>query len=167
MKIIVACCKNMGIGYKNKIPWYLPPDLKFFKKLTSKDKNSAIVMGKNTWESLSIKPLPNRHNLILSKTLNNNDISHCKDTLVFNNKKLLMDHLTEKKYPTWIIGGESVYNDFIKEPSLREIYLTTIMKDYKVDTYFPNVPVKFYLEYKTCVKKYGNIYYTFSKYSKM
>ena len=50
--MIVAYCKNRGIGQNNLIPWYIPEDFKYFKKMTSNVKNSGIIMGKNTWESL-------------------------------------------------------------------------------------------------------------------
>ena len=60
MKLIVAFSKNLGIGYKNKIPWNLKKDLKYFKNLTIGKGNNAIVMGKNTWKSLPVKSLPKR-----------------------------------------------------------------------------------------------------------
>ena len=66
INIIAAMAKNRVIGRGNKLPWHIPQDLKHFKRLTSK-KNSAVVMGRNTWESLPIKPLPNRRNYILTK----------------------------------------------------------------------------------------------------
>ena len=53
--VIVAHDKKNGIGYKNKLPWHLEHDMNMFKMLTS---NNVVIMGKNTWESLPIKPLP-------------------------------------------------------------------------------------------------------------
>ena len=49
--------KNGGIGNNNSLPWHISSDLKNFKKLTL---NSPIIMGRRTWESLKIKPLPNQ-----------------------------------------------------------------------------------------------------------
>ena len=66
MKLILACDLNGGIGYKNKLPWYIPLDLKRFKNLTQ---NGVVVMGRKTWESLPKKPLPKRVNVVVSKTL--------------------------------------------------------------------------------------------------
>ena len=57
------CIKR--IGYKNKIPWLLKNDLKYFKKLTIGNNNNAVVMGRKTWESLPVNKLPKRDNLIL------------------------------------------------------------------------------------------------------
>jgi dihydrofolate reductase len=166
MKMIVACCKNMGIGYKNKIPWHLPPDLKYFKKLTCQEKNSTIVMGKNTWESLNTKPLPKRKNIILSKSLNQNDVSKYKNTFVFKNIPELTEYITEKKDPVWIIGGENIYAQFIHHPQLNEIYLTRILGNYKVDTHFPDIPKDFKVASNISIETYKNILYTFSKYKK-
>ena len=66
INIIVAYCKNRGIGICNRLPWYLPQDLKRFKLLTTGDENS-IIMGRKTWESLPVKPLPKRKNIIVSR----------------------------------------------------------------------------------------------------
>ena len=68
INLIVAICNNNGIGYKNTLPWKIPTDLKKFKKLTQGKGNNAIIMGKNTYESIK-KSLPNRDNLILSTQL--------------------------------------------------------------------------------------------------
>ena len=65
--IIVALDKENGIGLDNNIPWYEPDDLKHFSKMTKGNNNNAIIMGSKTWESLPIKPLKGRDNLILSR----------------------------------------------------------------------------------------------------
>ena len=68
MNLIVAYCKNRGIGFKNTLPWKLSLDMNRFKKLTIGNKNNAVIMGRNTWESLPLKykPLPKRTNIILT-----------------------------------------------------------------------------------------------------
>ena len=68
-KIIVATCKNNGIGYCDTLPWNIKEDLRHFSKLTKGNGKNAIVMGKNTWESIGHKPLPNRDNFVLSTTM--------------------------------------------------------------------------------------------------
>ena len=67
INIIAALSKNRVIGINNRLPWSIPEDLKYFKRLTS-GKNQAIVMGRKTWDSLPIKPLPNRRNWVLTKS---------------------------------------------------------------------------------------------------
>ena len=52
-----------GIGIGGKLPWHISEDLKNFKQLTL---DTKIVMGRKTWESLPVKPLPQRKNIVLS-----------------------------------------------------------------------------------------------------
>src|ERR1041384_8375655 len=63
MKAIAAMSENRVIGNGNKIPWHIPEDFKWFKKMTT---GNVVVMGRKTFESLG-KPLPNRTNLILTR----------------------------------------------------------------------------------------------------
>ncbi|WP_370284300.1 dihydrofolate reductase [Pseudooceanicola sp.] len=62
--LVVARARNGAIGKGNKIPWHIPADLKLFQRETS---GSAILMGRNTWESLPVKPLKNRMNIVVSR----------------------------------------------------------------------------------------------------
>jgi dihydrofolate reductase len=133
--MIVAFDKERGIGNKNTLPWHFSEDLKRFSKLTKGSGNNAIVMGKNTWNSLPKKPLPNRDNLILSTTLQlipNNSIK------IFSNTTLLQDFCNKQKYDTvWIIGGSQVYKELITELDINLIYVTLIHDIYNCDTFFP------------------------------
>ena len=65
ISIIAAVAKNRAIGYKNKLIYWLPNDLKRFKALTT---GHTIVMGRNTYLSLPKGALPNRRNVVLSRT---------------------------------------------------------------------------------------------------
>ena len=67
IKLIWAQDSSGGIGINNKLPWHFSEDLQKFKSLTL---NSTIVMGRKTWESLKIKPLPKRKNIVLSSKKN-------------------------------------------------------------------------------------------------
>jgi len=121
MKCIIACDINGGIGYKNKLPWdRIEGDLPRFKQLTE---NKIIVMGRNTWESLPVKPLPKRTNIVISNTMQQTD-----DIMVLPNIGKL-----KKANDVWVIGGakliESVWS------SIQEIYLTSIFTEYTCDTH--------------------------------
>ena len=62
--VIVAIDTKSGIiGVNNTLPWHIPKDLALFKALTI---NTPIIMGRRTWDSLPVKPLPSRHNIIIS-----------------------------------------------------------------------------------------------------
>ena len=81
--LIWAQDENGGIGKEGKLPWHISEDLKNFKKLTL---NSTILMGRKTWESLPIRPLPKRRNIVLSHKETTNvecytTIEECVDRL--------------------------------------------------------------------------------------
>ena len=61
-KAIAAMSLNRVIGKENKLPWHIPDELKWFKKMTT---GNVIIMGRKTWESIG-KPLPNRETIVLS-----------------------------------------------------------------------------------------------------
>jgi len=144
--MIVAMTKNMGIGYNNTLPWYIKNDLKNFSKLTKGNNNNAIIMGKNTWNSLPKKPLPNRTNIILSTTLNK-DLNDYNNTIIVNNINELFSFLEHNNFDDiWIIGGEMIYKLFINHKYLKEIHTTLVLENYECDTFFPGIPLNFELD---------------------
>ncbi len=130
-KLIVACDRKGGIGLKNKIPWHLSKDLKFFSSKTKGNGNNAVIMGKNTYKSIG-KLLPNRHNIILSTTLEEEpNLKICRNKLEVLNycKKNNFDEV-------WIIGGSQIYDLFLKEKNLIDtIFITVIDKDFECDCF--------------------------------
>ena len=91
-------------------------------------------MGNNTWNSLPKKPLPDRFNCILSS-----QYKRSKHNIeFFKNKNDFLRFTNNINYDNiWIIGGESIYKQFINEPYVKNIYLTHILHDFKCDTFFP------------------------------
>lgn len=138
INIIAAMAKNGVIGFNGGIPWHIPKDLRYFKNMTS-GKNSAIVMGRKTWDSLPVKPLPNRRNFVLTK---NNFHSTFPDGLVLKEPDDVI-RLRKIYSNIWIIGGESIYKEYINKPYIERLYLTEIADEYKGDTYFPKIPNHF------------------------
>ena len=152
VNIIVAYCKNNGIGYNNTLPWYIKSDLKKFKNLTSVNK-SAVLMGKNTYFSIkkyNVNGLVNRDNLILSTSLdidNNIDNNIVKS---FNNIEELELFIKNKHYDNlWIIGGEKIYNLFMNNYNNtllkpHNLYITYIDKEFDCDSFFPKIDLSKY-----------------------
>jgi dihydrofolate reductase len=135
MNIVVAVCKNGGIGYKNALPWALKKELNYFKHLTIGNGNNAIIMGKNTWLSMpKLKSLPKRENFVLSKSINKN--LNAKDFTFIKSMKRLDLLMTYNDI--WIIGGEQVYKNALQKGIVQNIFLTKIDKNYKCDTFFPD-----------------------------
>lgn len=101
---IVAIAQNFAIGKDGKLPWHYSADLKFFKQTTS---GNAIVMGRKTFDSIG-KPLPNRLNVVLSRT---NEIENSQ-ILVLRNKDEVLELSKYLKGDIFIIGGATIYQEF-------------------------------------------------------
>ena len=133
LNIIVAfSTKNFGIGYQNKLPWNIPEDLKNFSTLT---KNSVVIMGRNTWESIPInkRPLKNRTNVIVSSK---DDILKSENVIVIHPNEL--DNACQEWLKTsniFIIGGERLYKKFLGVAD--HVYATLVEKQYECDVFFP------------------------------
>ena len=135
--IIVAICKNNGIGYNNKIPWYIKEDLKIFSKLTRGNNNNAIIMGRNTFESLPNNFLPKRDNLILSSSIIIDEKREDNIIKTFDNVYAIINFCNNKKYEqVWVIGGQLIYETFIKNNIINNLFITKINNEYVCDKYF-------------------------------
>ena len=129
ISIIVAVSEDWGIGKDNELLWHISEDLKRFKRLTT---GKTVIMGKRTWESLPRKPLPGRKNIILT------DIPGER----FENSITaysIEDALSkcEKNEEVFVIGGGSVYNQFM--PIADRLYITHVHTSSPADVYFPKI----------------------------
>jgi len=144
-KLIVAHCKNNGIGINNNLPWSIKSDLKKFSKLTKDSGNNAVIMGSRTWLSIPKTPLKGRDNLILSGSiqLDNEKDNETEIIKSFKDIKSIKDYCEKKNYDTvWIIGGHQVYKVFLDDPDLKELHITYIDKEFNCDTFFPEFESK-------------------------
>lgn len=102
---IVAVAKNLAIGRNGKLPWHYSADLKFFKQTTIKN---AVVMGFNTWKSIG-KPLPNRLNVVLSRSAN---IENQPNVLLLRSVEEVIALGKFLNCNLFIIGGAGTYKSF-------------------------------------------------------
>jgi Dihydrofolate reductase len=130
MNLIAAVDQNWGIGIENKLLFQLPLDLEFFK---SKTIGKVIVMGKNTLLSLpGANPLPNRVNIVLSKTIQREDCLVCHSL-----EDLFATLSNYKPEDVFVMGGEQLYNEML--PYCEKAYLTKIKALKKATHFFPNL----------------------------
>ena len=128
MKAIIACDPKGGIGYQNKLPWSnIQGDLPRFKALTD---GQIIVMGRNTWDSLPKKPLPNRQNVI---------VTSLPFTGLPDNTKTVSD-VTTIDSNAWIIGGAQLIKS--TWDLIDEIHLTRTFTEYTCDTFIDLVKLQ-------------------------
>ena len=135
--IIVAICENNGIGYNNSLPWNIKEDLKIFSKLTKGNNNNAIIMGRNTFESLPNNFLPKRDNLILSSSIIIDEKRENNIIKTFDNIDSIIEFCNTKNYQeVWIIGGQLIYESFLRKNIVNKLFITKINKKYLCDKFF-------------------------------
>src|SRR5687768_9841061 len=123
-KAIVAMSLNRVIGKENKLPWHLPEDLRWFKRLTT---GHVIIMGRKTWDSIG-KPLPNRESIVLSR-------SNLQTPGVRTIRSL--DELRPDSDPRdyFIIGGAQIFGAYLSVCS--DVYLTLVKRRVEGDVFLP------------------------------
>ncbi len=139
MKIsaIVAIARNLAIGHNNQIPWYLPADLKYFKKVTT---GHHVIMGRKSFESIG-RPLPNRTNVVITR-----DpffvATGCQVVHSLEEALAIADANGETE--AFIIGGGEIYRK--SWPYLDRLYLTEVAVEPEADVFFPKVDEKEWME---------------------
>ena len=103
---IVAVDNNWGIGFNGDLLEHIPEDLKYFKQLTT---GHNVLMGRKTWNSLPVKPLPNRGNYIISSA---EPLIMDKNTIRFQMEDAL-NYLNYTLDDVFIIGGGTIYKELL------------------------------------------------------
>lgn len=174
IKIIVAYSKKTrGIGKDNLLPWHLKCDMKHFKKNTincASHPENAVIMGRNTWESIpeKFRPLPNRKNIVVSTSGKiNGEKENC---IVVHSLDEGIRYAQNKACPTcFIIGGAQLYSSAIHNPKVVSIMVTEIYKHYECDTFFPDFMKEcndnpFVMTNVSQFQREGDTYYRFIEY---
>ncbi len=130
IKIIAAMTPSGIIGKKNTLPWKkndVPGELAWFKEATL---GSVVIMGRNTWDSFppTYRPLPDRTNVIISRTLTN-----AEGATIFSGLENALQAYSDVN--VWIIGGAQLYAEALLDTDT--LYLTLIDKEFEGDVYFP------------------------------
>lgn len=129
LSIIVAMDSHRAIGKDNQLLWHLPQDLKRFKALTM---GHAVVMGRKTWESLPNGALPNRRNVVISRTL-----KELAKAEIYTSVDEALKVLEEER-EVFVIGGGEIYRQTIDRAD--RLYLTEVHGEFgDADTFFPEV----------------------------
>lgn len=127
ISLIAAMDRNRTIGKDNRMPWRLPADMAYFKKLTT---GHSVIMGRKTFESIG-KPLPGRRNIIITRDRE------------FAVEGCIVCHSVEEALKfddgeeVFIIGGAEVYAEFM--PHAGRLYITLLEEDFAGDAFFPEI----------------------------
>lgn len=134
LSMIVAQAQNRVIGRQNKLPWYLPGDLKYFKQVTM---GKPVIMGRKTYESIG-KPLPGRLNIVITRDpayqLEGAKVVHSlAEAIELSESQAFIDGVEE----AMVIGGEQIYAQAL---SLAErLYVTQVHAEVEGDAFFPEL----------------------------
>ena len=129
LSIIVAVASDGAIGRANDLLWHLPADLKRFKELTT---GHTILMGRKTFESLPRGPLPNRRNIIISRSLPAQPGAEVYPTI----QQALVACASDEE--VFIIGGGEIYRQLL--PNTEQIYLTRVQASFPdAEVFFPEL----------------------------
>lgn len=129
LSIIVAIASDGAIGRANDLLWHLPADLKRFKELTT---GHTILMGRKTFESLPRGPLPNRRNIIISRSLPAQPGAEVYPTIQQAMEACASDE------EVFIIGGGEIYRQLL--PDTERIYLTRVQASFPdAEVFFPEL----------------------------
>jgi dihydrofolate reductase len=130
LSLIVATANNNIIGKDNAMPWHLPADLAYFKKVTL---GKPVIMGRKTFESIGFA-LPGRQNIVISRNQNYSAkgiaVVRCVDDAL---------KLAENAAEVMVIGGATIYQHCL--PAANRLYVTHIKADIAGDTQFPKYDV--------------------------
>ncbi|MGM0769690.1 MAG: dihydrofolate reductase [Pseudomonadota bacterium] len=133
--LIVAMSRNRVIGRNNKLPWYLPGDLRYFKQATM---GKPIIMGRKTWDSIG-RPLPGRMNVVISRNAEweapagTVAATSLQEALVKAEAQAEIEGGDE----VMIIGGGQIYAEAL--PTVDRIYITRVHAEIEGDAFFPEV----------------------------
>lgn len=132
MNLIVAVDEAFGIGKGGKLPWHIPADLAYFKRMTL---GKTVIMGRRTLESFpGGRPLPKRNNLVLTA----NPAYEQANVMALYSLEQLLEKV--KRLPpddVFVIGGATVYEQLL--PYCARAYVTKVCGRFETDTAFPNL----------------------------
>lgn len=129
LSIVVAMALDRAIGRNNDLLWRLPADLKRFKSLTT---GHSILMGRRTWESLPNGALPNRRNIVISRSL-----KEAPGAELFGSVEEALEAVGNQE-EVFVIGGGEIYRQLLKRAD--RLYLTLVEAEYPdADTFFPEI----------------------------
>lgn len=127
ISFIVAMDENRVIGKDNQLPWRLPEDLKFFKRVTM---GHPIAMGRKTHESIG-RVLPGRENIVITRQ----DDYRSADCTVFHSVLDFVKYCNNQSDEIFIIGGAEIFKETFADAD--RLYLTLIHEEFTGDTFFP------------------------------
>ena len=128
ISLVAAVAANGVIGRENRLPWHLPDDMRFFRRITL---HKPVVMGRKTHESIG-RPLPLRQNIVLTR-----NASYTAEGCVVVHDMAAVWQAVGEAADLMVIGGSEIYQLFL--PRATHLYLTHVEAEPEGDAWFPAV----------------------------
>lgn len=168
--IVVAMDAARGIGRAGQLPWHLPGDMAYFKRLTSEapaEMRNAVVMGRKTYDSLpeKFRPLPGRLNVVLTRAPRS---SIPNEVLQTNSLSDALGQLSSRKNlaKTFVIGGGEIFAMALAHEACARLYITEIAATFACDTFFPAFDAHFRLVTRDGPYDDRGVNYAFATYER-
>lgn len=129
MTLILVMDNDFAIGRGNSLLCSLPEDMKRFRETT---KNSVVIMGRKTYESFPKRPLPNRENLVLSRTAR-----EIEGAEVFSSVESVLARVKDSAKPVFVIGGAEIYKQLA--PFCDAALITRVYECFGGDAFFEDI----------------------------
>lgn len=138
--LIVAQARNGVIGAEGQLPWRLKDDMAFFKRTTM---GAPVIMGRKTWESLPVRPLPSRENIVLTRDWDYD----APGSRVYSSFPAAVNAgraiaAREGRNEVFVIGGAEIYAAALQVAD--RIYLTQVDADVPGDVRFPEIDMRYW-----------------------
>ncbi|RPD62899.1 dihydrofolate reductase [Lentinus tigrinus ALCF2SS1-7] len=143
LTLIVAATRNNGIGQGGQLPWRLAKEMAYFKRVTTsapEGSMNAVVMGRNTWESIpqKFRPLNKRLNIVISSNkhyelLPPDTVTPCAPVYLHTNLDSTMERLSQPQFlecpihRSFVIGGASLYRETLALPPTSQSFVDRVL----------------------------------------
>lgn len=129
MKLILVMDNDNAIGRGGGLLCRLPEDMKRFRETTV---GSIVIMGRKTWESFPKRPLPNRENIVLSRSVKKLDGAE-----VFSDAESVLKRVQNSDKDVFVIGGAEIYR--LLAPHCDEALITRVYESFGGDVFFEDI----------------------------
>jgi len=168
---VVAADEAGGIGQNGELPWKLPTDTAFFKRITSEcdqpERQNVVIMGRKTWDTIPprFRPLSNRLNVVVTRQVG----YVAKDALVASSLPDALAQVNQRNdvATIFVIGGGEIYRLGAEHAACRRVYLTRVEGRFECDAFFPQLGDEFSLVEESARHEENGVGYVFQTWERL
>jgi len=136
LTLVVAATSTHGIGRRGGLPWRLPKEMAYFARITNaapEGSTNAVLMGRNTWESIPLKfrPLPGRVNVVMTRSadyrLGTDSVGDAAAQPDFTASLAFLDAHSTRIHRHFVIGGASLYSEALALPATAHAHVNRVL----------------------------------------